>query len=552
MPLYPESEDRLTSLLQATNPTLSNYTGLWRYFTPSRGENISPCQAHCPLQNSIPGWIEKVKEGDWLNAWEIIKDYNPFPALTGQVCYRFCQEECNRGYYDQAINIGDLEKEIGNWRLKNYTRINNKTAGQYKVAVVGSGPAGLAFAYYLNYLGFKTTVWEKEQSAGGLLSSGIPWYRLPREVLEEELKLLQQEGVEFYTGAEVGKDVSLDELRCDYRAVLLAVGAQRSRKLGVPGEDLPGVLSGLHFLRRINLGEEIKIPKQVAVVGGGNAALDAACVASLNGAEKVTLLYRRSREEMPAHSVEVEAAEKAGVELKFQVAVTEVQGQGKVEKLTIADTTAASRGEKVEIREGSQYQMDVDMFIVAAGQESTLDELLPDQEINVYRNQQQNKNGVLVLDEPGEKKGALLTAGDALTGASTVPQAIFGGRQAALAVVRLLRLEQNTGETCSPALPVNEPKETVKYESLNTFYHSRQDAQPAPLAEAERCFSCGWCNHCGVCWVFCPDMAVSTAEEEYQLILDYCKGCGICARECPAGALTMKEVDRDAENHNER
>lgn len=329
-PVYPE-----------TIPTTVNQTGSWRFLTPVRVEKTSPCRQLCPLENGIPLWMNKVRDGDWEGAWSVIKQYNPFPAITGYTCYQPCRQQCSRGAWDEAINIGAVEKAVGLWRHKNY---GDKAAsardglpqgrkrGSRKVAVVGSGPAGLSCAYYLNCLGAEVTVLEKLPLAGGLLATGIPEYRLPRDILQRELEILQSEGVIIRTGLEVGKDIGLSDLEKNFDAVLLAVGAQESRPLKVAGEELPGVTGAVDFLAGVHLGKGKKNLGRVVVVGGGNAAVDAACTAMLQGAEEVTLLYRRSAEELPAHPDEISAAREAGVNFLFQTVLREISGSGRVQR----------------------------------------------------------------------------------------------------------------------------------------------------------------------------------------------------------------------------
>lgn len=526
-------------------PTLVNKTGLWKFLAPVRKEKISPCRAACPLENGIPPWMEKVKAGDFAGAWRIMEKYNPFPAITGYVCYRFCQEECNRGLFDEAIAIGDVEKAIGLWRLENYgsKEAPSSSAGETrdkKVAVVGSGPGGLSCAYYLNKLGVEITVLEKQPLPGGLLATGIPEYRLPREILQRELEILKREGINFRCSLQVGKDLELKELARDFDAVILAVGAQASRKLKVPGEELPGVTTALEFLRSINLKELREVEFPVAVIGGGNAALDAACEARLKGAREVYLLYRRGQEEMPAHPSEIKAAEQVGVKFVFNAVLDEIWGREKVEKIRLLRTAPSHRGEKIKVLGGSGFEMECKTVIIAAGQESSLKELVPsflEKELLGA-----GKGGVLSIKGLEGQKGSIFALGDAVTGPTSVASAIFSGRQAAIALAGSWGFSAGEGEGLAVAPPLEDKREVISFESINTHFYRQKFRLSLPEEEAGRCFSCGFCNRCGVCWAFCPDLAVESLSGEFNFSLDYCKGCGICANECPARVLNMEEV----------
>lgn len=533
-------------------PTLVNKTGLWRFLTPVYREKMSPCQNNCPLDTQVPRWIGKIKEDNWREAWEIMEQYNPFPALTGHICYRFCQEDCSRGQKDESIDIGELEKAVGYWRHENYQgqqgeRNNqnlNLACRDKSIAVVGSGPTGLTCAYYLNKLGARVTVLERFSEPGGLLATAVPPYRLPRNILARELEILREEGIEFKTGITVGDGVSLQDVRAEFDAVLLAVGAQKSRSLGVEGSSLKGVVTALEFLQEAHLDKKNNVEDSVVVVGGGNAAVDAACTAKLQGASQVTLLYRRQAEAMPAHPEEIEAARLAGVNFVFEAVVEEILGEGKVEKVQVAETAPSSRGEPVKVLPGTRFHIDCGQVLVAAGQESSLPEIVP-----AYSFTEEEQEGAAFLGRGNSGSAKLLfAAGDALTGPANVAEAIFNGRRAALMLEEQLGREQNEQESSSyypaPASRNKEGDMIVSLEQLNPALYPNEGVKTSSREEARRCFSCGLCSNCGICWTFCPDLAVEYAAGEYSFLLDYCKGCGICVRECPAGVLEM-EVDAD-------
>ena len=283
----------------------------------------APCKAECPAHIPVQGYIKLASPGRYTEALELIKKENPFPAVCGRICNKRCEDACTRGSIDDPIAIDDIKKFIAEKDLEASTRFVPKMLNQIgrpyteKIAVIGAGPAGMSCAYYLAVKGYPVTVFEKESVPGGMLTLGIPSFRLEKDVVNAEIDVLKELGVEFRFGVEVGKNMTLDALRADgYKAIYLAVGASKGTPAGCPGDDLKGVFTGVEFLRAVNLGKRPAIGKQVAVIGGGNVAIDVARAAVRRGAD-VTLLYRRSREEMPAADEEVAEAEAEGVKFRF-------------------------------------------------------------------------------------------------------------------------------------------------------------------------------------------------------------------------------------------
>ncbi|MBS4032244.1 MAG: FAD-dependent oxidoreductase [Clostridiales bacterium] len=520
-----------------TVPVLVNKTGDWRFLTPSRHEKNAPCASACPLHSGISIWIDRVKEGDWQGAWAAVSRYNPFPAITGHVCYHFCENDCSRNHYDQSIAVGELEKEIGLWRLRKFASGEKLPVGRklpIRVAVVGSGPAGLACAYYLAMLGLEVTVLEKQPVAGGMLALGIPEYRLPRNVLEQELAVLRSLGVVFRNGAELGRNITLAQLREDYQAVFLATGAGKEKKLNVPGEENPGVIGALEYLAMVHLGKKLPDFHSILVVGGGNAAVDAACTARMNGA-RVALAYRRTRDVMPAHDDEVRSAEEAGVQFLFQVQPDKIYSKSGTQTVVLSRTQSSRRGERISTVPNSSFNLACDLVIVATGQ---------DADLSIAGEESLSFNGQsLITNLPG-----VFAGGDLISGPATVAAAIGAGREAARAMAAYLEIDQSTPDGPIIASIYNDSIPVAEYETLNPSIFPKQGRAVSPETEAGRCLSCGRCNRCGVCWVFCPDMAV--AGVEFDINLDYCKGCGICAKECPGGVLEMGVIDSGTENHH--
>lgn len=496
-----------------TKSSAVNKTGEWRFMTPERVPGLSPCRQGCLLDGEVPAWLEAVKREQWEEAWQIMRRNNPFPALTGYTCFHPCTENCNRSQLDSGIDIPSVEKAIGLWRLDQYKPGQQRELMKDEIAVIGSGPAGLSCAYYLNQAGYRVTVYEKSDQIGGMLSLGIPEYRLPRSILNKELNLLKEEGVEFITGCEIGKDLSLDELYKKHSEVFLAPGAWKSRKAGIPGEDSKGVWNALDFLSEFNSGKQPKVEDPVIVIGGGNAAIDSARSAlRMNGVNHVTLVYRRSRAEMPAYQPEVEAAENEGVELIFNALPGKIETvDGRVSGAEFNYSRTNRQGLAVD--KSSSFHKPCGTVIMALGQE---------QDGSIFSSL--------------EKDVSFYAGGDLVTGPATVSEAIRAGRVAAEAMIaRLENLPEP--ELC---LPEEDP---VSFEDLYleaSLNLDIKDQQEMPEKEASRCLGCGTCNSCGICYLFCPDMAIDIVDGRYELNMDYCKGCGICYRECPSRALTLK------------
>ena len=271
----------------------------------------SPCKAECPAHIGIQGYIKLASQGKYAEALELIKKENPFPAVCGRVCPRYCESACTRGDIDDPIAIDDIKKFIAEQDLNKDHRFVPKLRHEYgkKISVIGAGPAGLSCAYYLAIDGYKVTVFEKQKTLGGMLTFGIPAFRLEKDVINAEIDILRELGVEFKTGVEVGKDISLDQLRTQgFEAFYLAIGAQLGRNLGLEGEDAEGVITGVDFLRNVALNQDLKIEGKTIVIGGGNVAIDVARSATRVGSSKVDMYCLENRNEMPALQEEIEEA----------------------------------------------------------------------------------------------------------------------------------------------------------------------------------------------------------------------------------------------------
>lgn len=560
------SEAEMPMMPASVASTLYNKTGSWRYMRPLYRNQTPPCNAACPAGEDIVMHLQLTAQGRYAEAWETIVRENPFPGVCGRVCPHPCESECNREYLGGAIAIHCQERFLADYAAAHNLSLPpaNIPQREERIAVIGAGPAGLSCAYHLRRLGYQVTVFEAGEKPGGMMRL-IPEYRLPKEVLEREIAAIIALGVEIKTGVRLGVDLVLEDLQ-DYAAVFLAVGQSVSRRLDVPGEDAVGVLHGIDFLARVERGQKVDLGKKVAVVGGGNTAMDAARTARRLGAD-VTILYRRSRAEMPAIDEEVNETLDEGVKIEFlcaPVAVLTVNGRVRGLRLTrmeLGMPDASGRRRPVPVA-GSEYELEFDTVIPALGQVADLSFLSAEV---------QTERGRIITDEKtATTRPPIFAGGDAATGFGTVTAAVGSGKRAALAIDCFLRgverpfpdLAQNMQAAPRPQNP-----DVVRFEDLNTAYLEEiprppQDQCPAvqrvttfqevnlgygedvALAEARRCFSCGTCNECDNCLIFCPDVAVlrgPSDDEPFVFNYEYCKGCGICVSECPRRAILFVE-----------
>jgi putative selenate reductase YgfK subunit len=531
-----------------------NLTGSWRNVRPYYDFKVSPCRLGCPTAENIQRYIFLVTEGDYEQAWKAIIESNPMPSITGRVCFHPCMEKCTRKDFDQAINIPAIERSLGDMGLDNPKWMNKaKATHKEKIAVIGSGPAGLSCAFYLAQQGYPVTMFEADSALGGTLRWGIPEYRLPNNVVDRVIASILESGpITVKTGAVLGKDVTLDKLEKEYAAVFIGVGLTKSRPMGIAGEEGQGVERGLEFLRKVNRGEKVNPGKSVVVVGGGNTAMDVARCARRSGSD-VTVVYRRTMNEMPAIKDEIEEAEREGVQLHFLAAPTSIARSGKGPiKVTFQQMKLGApdeSGRRRPVPDGDKtFTMEVDTMFTAIGEEGDASPF--EQVIDV--------DGKLIKtrSESGEtSKPKIFAGGDIVTGAASVVEAVSAGRKAAERIGRLL-----TGAS----EPAAEEPRTISIENINTAYFTKTKRVLVPRIgagealkgyreiytgfddellhrEADRCFSCGVCNFCDNCWVFCPDVAVNRLADKYEFNLDYCKGCLVCVTECPRSAISTLE-----------
>jgi NADPH-dependent glutamate synthase beta subunit-like oxidoreductase len=535
----------------------------------------------CPAGEDI-GRIEMLTaEGRFHEAWETVLRENPFPGICGRVCYHPCEHVCNRGEFDEPVAVHILERFLADAaaRFELKPSIERRTPRTEKIAVVGSGPSGLAAAYFLARLGYQAEVFETMPEPGGVLRWGIPPYRLPLSVLNQELTLIRELGVRIHCDREVSPE-SLGATGSGYDALVLGCGHSRSLDLKIPGENLKGVEDGLRFLGRIRRGETPALQGTVAVIGGGNTAMDVARSAARLGARSV-VIYRRRRQDMPAFAEEVEMALAEGVEIHELETPVAIRRRGGRLGVTIQAMRVAgedSRGRaRVEPASGKTREMEVERLFLAVGATTVAE----------WQDPPPQGRGVLSLcnsllvHEPGHP--VLVFGGDLVAETKSVVHAVASGKEAAMALDRLFRdgLEAvrpglqaclvGGGPSLSMEMYLNGPRSSrnhriVQYDDLNTdhFRFAPRIVEPrllrqerlrsfaeivlriganVAIREAERCFNCGLCNDCDNCQLFCPDLAVICDRKagSRSINYDYCKGCGLCVVECPRNAMVLEE-----------
>ncbi len=495
----------------------------------------APCKAACPAHIPVQGYLKLAGEGRYTEALELIKKENPFPAVCGRICNKPCEAACSRASIDDAVAIDDVKKFIAEKDLDAKTRFVPKLLNQIgrkyeeKIAVIGAGPAGLSCAYYLAVKGYPVTVYEKEKELGGMLTLGIPSFRLEKDVIKAEMKVLKDLGVKFKTGVEVGKDITLDKLRKDgFKAIYLAVGASKGAKVGCPGDDLDGVFTGIDFLREVNLGNKPAIGKAVAVIGGGNVAIDVARAAVRLGA-KTTIVYRRDRDAMPAADDEIEEAIEEGVKFKFLAAPAEITGEGKAAELKV---------EIMELKDGKPVgtgefeTMKVSAVISAIGQKIDLSGI---EGINT------GAKGTVLVDEYGRTNVEdVFAGGDLVTGPKFAIDAIAAGKEASISIHRYVHpgQTQDLGRDHRDYKPLDVA--TLGINAVGFDNAPRQKAADAPAKEAKKSFK---------------DLRGTLTEEQIKkeaarclgcgcvvVDEDMCIGCGICTTKCKFDAIHLEKV----------
>ena len=520
--------------------SLANETGSWRTERPIYVDLLPPCNKACPAGENVQQWLYHAEEGDYEGAWREIMVNNPMPAVMGRVCYHPCQDMCNRGQVDETVGINAVERFLGDKALEEGWTVEpvNEDTGK-NVLVVGAGPSGLSAAYHLRRLGHNVTIYEAGPMAGGMMRFGIPSYRLPRGILEGEIKRIENMGVDIVLNKKVE---NVEDVKDDFDAVFLAVGAHIGKRAYVPAGESAKIMDAVSMLSEVETGDQPLLGRRVVVYGGGNTAVDAARTARRLGAEEAVILYRRTRDRMPAHDSEVREAEEEGIMMRWLSTVKHVDGGS----ITI---------EKMELDEsgfpqptGEFEELGADSLIMALGQEADLSLI-------------ENAEGIEIKDGVVEVNRQMMTGlegvfagGDMVPSERTVTVAIGHGKKAARYIDAYLR-----GSEYHPAPKHND----ASFDRLTPWYYADAPRrvrarlegprrastfdevvqgldEESALFEARRCMSCGNCFGCDNCFGVCPDNAITKIKPgEYEFKYDYCKGCGICAEECPCGSISM-------------
>jgi NADPH-dependent glutamate synthase beta subunit-like oxidoreductase len=527
-------------------------TGSWRTLLPVNIMQTPPCTNACPAGNDIRGFLRTLAEKkDYEAAWHVLSRNNPLPATCGRVCPHPCEEGCNRRDFDSAVAINSAERAVGDYGLEeNLEHKKLIAARKERVAVIGSGPAGLSCAFHLAKRGFKVKIYEAYGEPGGMMRYGIPSYRLPNYILRQELENILKLGIELECNVKVGVNIPMDQLIQNYNAVFVGIGAQKGLSIEIPGDDTKNVFTGVDFLREVNSGKYVEVGKDVVVIGGGNTAMDCARVAKRLGAN-VSVVYRRTRVEMPAITAEIDEAMEERVMFRYHTnPVKIISDEGKVVgilcvQMELKEPDASGRARPVPIP-GSESVIPADTVILATGQAVDYDGI----EV-----QKRDGKWVAANEDLMTSIDGVFAGGDAVIGLETVSAAIGQGTRAASAIEDYI---EGNVESRLARPPV------IYSKDLNTYYYQKKrrfqkEALPihmrlkhfkelyppldfeAIIDEAERCFSCGQCFNCGNCYMYCPDNAVKISPKTglYEFDLDFCKGCGLCAKECPCHYIQM-------------
>ena len=554
MGLFKEKKKPIIKMVSSTSGEISS-------LRPRYIEKTAPCIGNCPAGTDVRSWLVAVAQAEaygrtnsqaYQAAWETIVDKNPFPAVCGRVCPHPCEANCNRAQKDGAVAVNALERFIGDYGIEHGLKLPKLTDERktQKVAVVGAGPAGLSCAYHLARRGYQVTVFEAFDQAGGMLRYGIPAYRLPRKVLDAEIQKILDLGVELRTGVRIGADIRLEDLRRDYQAIFVGIGAHQGYRLGVDGEDADNVFTGTAFLNKVNSGETVEIGDKVVVIGGGDTAIDAARVSKRLGAD-VTILYRRTRQEMPAIEPEIEGALEEGVKIEYLAAPTAIlRNNGTATglrciRMELGEPDASGRRRPVP-KQGSEFEVSASSIIAAISQEPNFDgfELIHEGNRDWVKANEAGQTGV---------EGVYAGGDDIELGLVSI--AIGQGRFAAEAIdARFQGKEFKKPERppiigpdklkldwYKPAERHERPHVPVAERGLETEVEQGL-SEADVLAEAQRCMSCGMCMDCETCWMYCTNNAFERLPkgQHYRVKLELCNGCKKCAEACPCGFIEMQ------------
>ncbi len=504
---------------------------------------LPPCNAGCPAGENIQEWLRLIKAGDDESAWRQLTRDNPFPAIHGRVCYHPCETACNRQDLDSSVSIHSVERYLGDQAIENgwsFHRPRNNTG--YRVLVIGAGPSGLSAAYHLARLGHEVEIHDSAPEPGGMMRYGIPEYRLPRDVLDAEVRRIVDLGVTIVNNHKV-EDLLEEQRAGHFDAVFVAVGAHLSKRVDIPNRDAKRIVDAITFLRDVASGERPVIGRRVAVYGGGNTAMDAARVARRLGAEESVIVYRRTQAQMPAHEEERLEAEREGVEMHWLRTISSMEANDVTVEIMELDENGRARGT------GRFEQLEADTVILAVGQEADTKFLHEIPGMRFDDDVVQVDNSTLMTDVPG-----IFAGGDAVPSERTVTIGVGHGKKAARQIDAWLNRHDDNRPAKHPL---------VSFDMLNLWYFGDHERRVQPEVdpsqrigfdevvgglepdqarfEAARCLSCGNCFECDGCLGSCPEDAVIKLGTGHRYRFDYerCTGCGTCAEQCPVHAIEM-------------
>ena len=523
--------------------SLANHTGTWRTLRPEYVDRLPPCNGACPAGENIQGWLYHAESGDYEAAWRLLTRDNPLPAVMGRVCYHPCETSCNRAGLDSAVGINSVERFLGDEAIRRGWRfaVPDFSSGK-RILVVGAGPSGLSAAYHLARLGHAVEIHEAGPLAGGMMRFGIPKYRLPRDVLDAEVKRILDLGVVLKLNSKIDSIKETMQLG-RFDAAFLAVGAHIAKRAYIPAGAASRILDAVSVLRSMEGEDRPLLGRRVVVYGGGNTAIDVARTAKRLGAEEAVIVYRRTREKMPAHDIEVEEALQEGVLIKWLSTIR----QANEASITVERMALDEKGFPQPT--GELETLAADAVVLALGQDVDLSLLNGVPGLAV-------EDGVVRVG-PNMMTGhaGIFAGGDMVPAERTVTVAVGHGKKAARHIDAWLK---------GGAYATAAKHEAATFDKLNPWYYSDAPKSVRPVLdlvrrqstfdevvkgldesnaqyEARRCLSCGNCFECDNCYGVCPDNAVIKLGpgRRFQFNYDYCKGCGLCVAECPCGAIKM-------------
>ena len=535
-----------TDLTKLANLNKSKGTGSIRKSKPEYVDFFPPCNSACPAGENIQEWLSLAQEGKIEDAWRKLTEQNPMAAIHGRVCYHPCENSCNRKDLDSSVSIHAVERFLGDEALKNNWQFYPpKTLTGKKIMIVGAGPSGLSAAYHLRKLGHEVTIFEAGPVAGGMMNFGIPAYRMPRNILQAEIKRIENFGVKIVLNYKV-QDILQEKENGGFDAVFVAIGAHLAKKVNIPAQEASKILDAVSFLKEADENSENKplLGRRVAIYGGGNTAMDAARTAKRLGADEAMIIYRRDREHMPAHEFEADEALSEGVKIHWLSSIKNMETSSiTVEKMQVIDGKAVPTGE---------YEtLEADSLILALGQEADTDFLKHIEGITF------KEDGTTVEVNPSMMTGypGIFAGGDMVPSERTVTIATGHGKKAArnidawlrntiyekaannpLVTIEKLQIWFKTNAEAKAQQHLEIEKAVETFDEIVAGYTTEE-----AVYEAQRCLSCGNCFECDSCYGACPEGAISKngKGEGYTINYDLCTGCGVCAEQCPCHALDM-------------